>query len=78
MINTLVVATDPLKNMKTLDLSSDDNKDQSHPGLVWEKAKNSDKRFWFLEEVEQAQDALNLDLGISETGIINRIKQKHY
>ena len=60
VINTLVVAIDPIKNLETLNLSTDEKDQKASPGATWKKSKNSDKRFWFLEDVAVASEALEL------------------
>ena len=62
------MATDALKNLETLDLSVEDKEDKSQPGFTWQKSKNSEKRFWFLEEVEIATDALSIEESLSGIG----------
>ena len=64
----MVVAIDPLKSLETLDLSTGENEKKATPDSTWEKALNVDKRFWFLEEVEQASEAIDLLADVPESG----------
>ena len=54
------MATDPIKDLQTLDLATGESVEKTSPSAIWRKANNKDKRFWFLEEVEQAGDALSM------------------
>ena len=64
------MATVALKNLETLNLSTEKKEEKWDPGLIWQKSKNSGKRFWFLEELEIAEDALTIEKSLSQTGSI--------
>ena len=63
-----MVAVDPTKNLEMLNLSAEKDEKKHQPGLTWKKSKNSERRFWFLQEVEKAEDALECITELSQEG----------